>query len=80
MTFPNTLVNVPTAPPGQTEKGAVSRITQPKAATPMSSGVKRVTARPRPSRPVIIAPSPKIAVSSASGTLPRPGIWSCGRK
>ena len=80
MTFANASVNVPMAPPGQMEKGAVTRMARPSATTPISSGVIRVNGSPRDMRPISMEVRPNSAASSANGTAASPGIWSCGRK
>ena len=79
-TFAYMSVKVATAPPIQTENGAVARITPPSAKTPMSSGVKRVTVRPRCSLPKNSVPSAKIAASSGRCNMPNGRMLSCGRK
>jgi hypothetical protein len=73
-------VKVATAPPIQTENGAVARMTPPRAKTPISSGVTRVSVRPRCSLPKNRVPSAKIAASSGRCSMPSERMVSCGRK
>ena len=63
-------VKVPSAPPGQTEKGIVRSITSAMRPTPIVSGETRTSGSCRPTRCPIMATSAAMAASSGrcSGT------------
>ncbi len=79
MTFTYRSENTSTAPPGQTEKGAVASITRPRPSTAMSSGVSLVTGAPRDRRAAASASTANVPVRSPRWSGLRKGSESCGR-
>ena len=72
-------VKTATAPPGQSENGAVASMTPPSDRTASSSGVIRLSGAPRPRRPAIKENAASAAVRSARWSGSRKGNVSCGR-